>query len=107
MCFGTIWTLINVTDPSSHRVLQDIRTTFFNPDRDSLKTTTTDGFILDALVWDTARQKATGRLGVDPSSPYLWEGWEVAPQYRERLKKSYYIIRDSWAGAAKAEIVFK
>jgi len=91
------WTLINVTDPSSLKVLQDNRTTFFNPERDALKVQTTDGFVFDAIVWDKGKGSTTGSLSSNVDKPYVWEGWESTPPYRERLKKSYTIIQKDWA----------
>ena len=97
------WTWINVTDPSSLRVLQDPRTGYFNGERDALKTRVTDGFLVDSIVWDRKRGEAAGALGTDPSKPYLWEGWETAPPYREKYKKSYYLIREAWADGAMTD----
>jgi len=97
------WTWINVTDPSSLRVLQDPRTGYFNGERDALKTKVTDGFLVDTIVWDRKRGEIAGALGTDPSKPYLWEGWEVAPPYREKYKKSYYLIREAWADGAMTD----
>jgi len=90
------WTLINVTDPSSLRVLQDSRTGYLGAERDNLMTTQTDGFIADTIVWDRKRGTIAGRTAMDRAAPFLWKGWEVAPAYRERLKKSYFIIQEAW-----------
>ena len=98
------WTLINVADPSSLTVLQDKRAGTFNPDREILQTAHTDGFLPDLIVWDRLSRKKAGSLDVDPENRYLWEGWEVTPPYRERLKKSYNILKESWAVEAAAEM---
>ncbi len=97
------WTYINVTDPSSRQVLQDSRTGYFNPERDALDTVATDGFLVDAIVWDKKLGKTTGGIEINPSYPYFWKGWEEAPPYREKLKKSYYIVKDAWAAEAAVE----
>ena len=97
------WTYLNVSDPSSLRVLQDSRTGYFNAERDALKTTVTDGFIVDTIVWDKGRGRTSGGITVNPAKPFIWEGWEIAPPYRERMKKSYYILKDAWAADARGE----
>ncbi|MFZ2635690.1 MAG: hypothetical protein WAX33_05070 [Rectinemataceae bacterium] len=94
------WTRLNVTDPSSLRVLQDKRTDFFDPGRDDLQTVPTDGFVVSTLIWDRAGNMVSGRLDGDPAKPFLWEGWETTPPYRERLKKSYDIIKSAWGSEA-------
>ncbi len=92
------WTWLNVTDPSSLRVLDDPRTTVYNPLRDELGTMKTDGFVLHALLRRRTDNRETGRLYQDPRKPYLWQGWELPAPYRERMKKSYHIIAKDWAG---------
>lgn len=90
------WTLINVTDPSSLRVLQDSRTGYLGVERDNLMTTQTDGFIIDTIVWDKKLGTIAGRTAMDRAAPFLWKGWEIAPPYKERLKKSYFMIQEAW-----------
>lgn len=97
------WTWINVTDPSSPRVLQDFRLNYYNPEQDKLATVKTDGFVVGALFWDQSLGRAAGSASCDPRTPYLWKGWEYAPPWRERLKKSYFIIKDSWEAAKKED----
>lgn len=96
------WTWLNVTDPSSLRVLDDSRENYYNPTRDSLHTAVTDGFVFDLLLWNKAKGSVEGRISGDPASPYRWRPWEETPPYREKLKKSYYIVRDAWAAEAAA-----
>ncbi|TXT46451.1 MAG: hypothetical protein FD137_1252 [Spirochaetes bacterium] len=91
------WTLINVTDPSSLKVLQDGRTGYFNPQRDALKVVPTDGFVVSALAWDRNAKKPSGSMQANPLRPYLWNGWEEVPRYIERYKKSYYMLQEAWA----------
>lgn len=101
------WTLLNFTDPSSLRVLQDKRTTYYNPERDGLSTVKTDGIVPQVLVFDRAAGKAIGGLGGGDRAPYAWQGWEEAPPYQERLKKSYYVVRDAWAKDEEADRIFR
>ncbi|MCX7026491.1 MAG: hypothetical protein NT061_03165 [Spirochaetes bacterium] len=101
------WTLINVSDPSSLQVIQDKRTDYYNPERDGIKTETTDGFVVQALAWNRKTQSPVGTLKGDPSKPYAWKGWEEAPAYKERYKKSYYIIKEAWAASAAADGIFR
>ena len=87
------WNLLNVTDPSSHRILFDDPST---PELDVIETHgfafsvilyNDDGELLDVLpgIKHDTVVKFTGR--------YLWDGWEQ-PLYRERLKTSYYVLKD-------------
>jgi hypothetical protein len=92
------WTYLNVTDPSSLTVLNDGRGA--GTARVDLKTAKTDGIVADAIVWDEAKSKVAGAVDADPSRPYAWKGWETAPPFRERLKKSYYVLQKAWAGEA-------
>ncbi len=82
------WGRINVTDPSSLRVLDDERS-LPSPERDQLRTARTDGIAVHVILWDSDREEILDRLS--NREAYLWEGWEK-PEYRVRLKKSYYIV---------------
>ncbi|SEF92173.1 hypothetical protein SAMN05660865_01334 [Caloramator fervidus] len=88
------WAKLNVTDPSSHRVLDDDKKYLYYPERDTFKTTVTDGFIISGIV--VANNKLVdvfpGKQYVE-TKIYKWKGWEE-PKYRERLKKSYGIIKE-------------
>lgn len=95
--FRIPWTRLNVTDPSSLRVLQDERTDIYSPAQDQLRTVTTEGFVVSALVWDKTSRAASGRVEASPADPYRWNGWETPPPYAERLKKSYQVLKDAWA----------
>ncbi len=94
------WGLLNVTDPSSHRVVDD--PAGFG---EQVGTRATDGFRLYAVARDPRggrlidtlpRRGADGRLAAAPSTLYAWAGWEE-PSFHTRLKRSYFIIRDRWA----------
>ncbi len=97
------WNRLNVSDPSSLNVLNDNRP-IGDPVADQLRTAVTDGFVFDARVLDSASGAVIGRLSPNTTSPYLWTGWEVTPPYRERLKKSYTIVREAWIKEAKKDL---
>ncbi len=101
------WTLINVSDPSSGMVLKDDRTGYLGTDRDTLRITKTDGFVIEALLWDPQASTVRGKLAMFKEKPFSWKGWEEAPPYRERFKKSYYILQYAWAEEAEKEKIFK
>jgi hypothetical protein len=100
------WSRLNVSDPSSLKVLNDNRA-IGAPVADQLQTAVTDGFIFDARVLDSASGAVIGRLNANTVSPYIWMGWEVTPPYRERLKKSYTIVRDVWRQEAEKDILIR
>jgi hypothetical protein len=93
------WGLLNVTDPSSRRVVAD------RPDRlDEIGTTVTDGFRFYVAVRDPRDgtllgslppHDLSGRITAQPSTLYTWRAWEE-PTYHLRPKKSYAIVRDRW-----------
>ncbi len=101
------WTLINVSDPSSGMVLQDERTGYLGTDRDTLRASKTDGFLVEALLWDSKASATQGRLAMEREKPFVWPGWEETPAYRERFKKSYYILQYAWVDEAEGEKIFK
>jgi hypothetical protein len=109
------WGRLMVSDPSSLRVIDDPRKMNYYPspldeggpcgkkDEDKnktkiteFKTTTTNGFILTALVQDKKTKKildvfpGTNKVEMPPT--FQWKGWEL-PHYRERLKKSYPMLQ--------------
>jgi hypothetical protein len=96
------WNRLNVTDPSSLKVLHDTRN-IGAPATDELKTTVTDGFVFDARVLNARTNVVVGSLNANTTSPYIWQGWEETPPYRERIKKSYLIVRNVWNQEAKEE----
>ena len=100
------WNRLNVTDPSSLKVLDDSRS-IDNPVTDQLKTIVTDGFVFDALVLDSTSGKVIGKLEANIDAPYIWSGWEDTPPYCERLKKSYFIVRDLWGAQAEEEMTIR
>jgi hypothetical protein len=87
------WTLLNVTDPSSRRVLHQEA-----PHDPPLDTIATDGFRIYAFAIDakSSGHKPLSRLpaagGVAPN--YAWEPWE-APRFRTEPKAGVGAIRDA------------
>jgi tetratricopeptide (TPR) repeat protein len=82
------WALLNVTDPSSRRVLRRIAP----PDR--FETAITPGFRF--AVAATARGDGAVRAWLPAHATYSWPTWEE-PVWHERLKPVYAALRDLWA----------
>jgi len=97
------WNRINITDPSSLKVLNDSRN-IGDLTIDQLRTAITDGFVFDVRVLDITSGAVIGKLKPNATSPYIWDGWEEIQPYRERLKKSYYIVRDTWKKEAAVDM---
>ncbi|MCW5834112.1 MAG: hypothetical protein KIS78_17060, partial [Labilithrix sp.] len=72
------WTLLNVTDPSALRVLDD------DPTTRPRETTITEGFRVAVSIGNDLVE--TERL--------RWAGWESAPHYEERRKLGFAIFAD-------------
>ena len=75
------WTYILVADPSDHQVVHDFRWTKENERR------TTDGIYITAYKNNGCALPTKNRL--------LWRKWEEAWPYKERIKESYWIIKDA------------
>jgi hypothetical protein len=73
------WTLLNVSDPSSRRVLHQV-----GPREDELGAAVTEGFRLYAFTSDPTRPEAPPISAVGPVT-LTWPGWEE-PRYRLELK---------------------
>lgn len=88
------WTLLNITDPTTHSVLDDNRAFSGYPARDTFKTTITDGirFTFILLNQNNVVDTLPNDLAQIPPA-FLWESWGE-PDYRIRLKKSFYIIQE-------------
>jgi tetratricopeptide (TPR) repeat protein len=82
------WGLLNVTDPSSHRILRRISAGA------GFQTDSTDGFRFGVVAVDRAGDELDRLAG---GSTYRWHGWEM-PVSHERLKAAYYAVRDLWSG---------
>ena len=94
------WGLLNVTDPSSHHVVED------GADIEGgVGITTTEGFRLYAALEDSSAGRVLGTLPARDgagwmdstvSTLYSWPGWEE-PSWHSRPKLSYFILRDRMA----------
>lgn len=73
------WTLLQVTDPSERRVLDD------DPATRERETTLSEGFRVAVSVGDDLVE--TARLA--------WDRWDEAPPYHERRKLSYAIFAEA------------
>ncbi|MGF7185862.1 hypothetical protein GGQ84_001955 [Desulfitispora alkaliphila] len=87
------WGRISVTDPTTHRILDDPREYNYYPERDTFHTNTTEGFLVYLMVINKRDGEILQKLFQNPEKPYLWESWGE-PRYRERLKDSYYYIQE-------------
>ena len=81
------WGLLNVTDPSSRRVLRRITL----PDR--FETTVSEGFRF--AVAAVARDDGAVRAWLPAGATFAWATWEE-PVWHERLKPVYAALRDVW-----------
>jgi hypothetical protein len=91
------WGLLNVTDPSSHRVIDETERT-----EGPVETSVTDGFRFHVLALtpdDTGALRVIDALP-GSSSPELdafplwrWPGWE-RPSYHLTPKRSWFVLRD-------------
>ncbi len=89
------WGRINVSDPSSGRVLDDDRTFNTDPPRDVLHTKLSEGIRVSAVVVEKESRQVVGNFGTaaDESVGFLpWQPWNY-PRYRERIKESYSILQ--------------
>jgi hypothetical protein len=81
------WGLLNVTDPSSRRVLRRIVAP------ETFEVAVTDGFRFGVAA--VAQGGGAARLWLPPHSTYAWPTWD-APLWHERLKPVYEALRDVW-----------
>ncbi|OWZ84827.1 hypothetical protein [Natranaerobius trueperi] len=84
------WGRINLTDPTSHRVLNDDGN-YAYLERDQLNTIETDGFVVSGYLIGNEEEIISDFT----SEPFLWETWGE-PRYQQRLKKSYDILKEHW-----------
>ena len=93
------WTLLNVTDPSSHQVVHEQ-----TRKEGVVETTTTEGFRFQVVALQREneaagpfgaidRLPATFRPSVTDYPTYRWPGWEQ-PTYHLVPKRAYDILRD-------------
>ena len=98
------WALINFTDPSTMQVINDERV-LYAPLRDELKTSTSEGLLVSALLVAVDSQDILSTIGVDFSenlARFRWDSWDL-PSYQERQKESYDIIKDYFRVLSESE----
>ena len=86
------WHLINVSDPSSLQVLDDIEGT---PD---IETSTIDKFNIYSFITDKNNNVKYTIPKREKAYSYVWEGWNE-PEYETRLKEQYYVLQEIFADA--------
>ena len=59
--------------------------------RDTLKTVQSEGILASVLLYNIDSHEKIDLLST--TKPYSWKTWDE-PLYRERLKKSYYVIKE-------------
>ncbi len=77
------WTYLNVVDPSNQEVLDDDRATKLR------ETRITDGFQIQ--IFD----QSSSCNGSTPTR-MLWPRWDKTWPYKERIKESYYILKETY-----------
>lgn len=88
------WLRFNFSDPSSMRVIDDERK-IENPVKNQLNTRISDGILPSAIIVNTSNNNVLDGINTEAEAsfvPYKWESWNQ-PNYTERLKGSYDIIR--------------
>lgn len=79
------WHLLNVSDPSSHQVIDDLDAT------PQIEHTTTERFHLRFFITDK-KGSIIDEFPQQAPYNYIWQGWEI-PEYRTRLKPIYYTLQ--------------
>ncbi|KXZ39227.1 hypothetical protein SAMN05661008_01056 [Alkalithermobacter thermoalcaliphilus JW-YL-7 = DSM 7308] len=77
------WQLLNVMDPSTKMIMDDL---YVN---NGIKAIKTEGFHLGIIL------KREDNITYTSMRKYTWEPWEF-PKYHERLKKSYFILKEAF-----------
>lgn len=80
------WHLLNVSDPSSNQVLDDVKGT------PEIESTTTDGFHIYSFVTDKKNEIKQTIPKKGNEFVYNWEGWDE-PDYEVRFKEQYYTLQ--------------
>lgn len=77
------WQMLNVMDPSTKMIMGDL----YNG---GIKPIKTDGFYIGAVLMKNNNAYDTTDMNI-----FSWKEWEM-PTYHERLKPSYYIMKDAF-----------
>lgn len=76
------WQLLNVMDPSGKEIMDDFYT------MQNIVAMDTDDWAVGMGIYDSKSEQE-----IKLSAAYTWEEWTL-PTYHERLKPSYYILKD-------------
>jgi hypothetical protein len=77
------WQLLNIMDPSEKVAMDDLY-------KEGIKPSKTEGFYLGLIL-----EKQDSTLEGSDMKLYNWQEWDL-PQYYERLKPSYYILKKAF-----------
>lgn len=78
------WQLLNVEDPSSKMVMDDLY-------KNGIKPIKSNGFYLEEILLENNKEIESTDMKL-----YSWSEWD-RPTYHERLKQSYYLMSDAFA----------
>ncbi|MFR5875044.1 MAG: family 2 glycosyl transferase [Eubacterium sp.] len=81
------WQLLNFTDPSSGKIMDDFYT------QQSITSTTFNGFKIGYGILS----KNNKSQPIEVNGEYDYDKWGTNPTYHERLKKSYYILQKGFS----------
>lgn len=84
------WLLLNFTDPSRLEVWSDLYR------NEEMTTEITKGIEVGALIIENDEMKIKIPESKTDLKTYTWKGWTI-PQYKERLKESYYILQEKFS----------
>lgn len=82
------WQLLNVMDPSSKSIMDDVY-------KDGIKPVKVDSFFMEGDLIKNKTQHITSAPG-----EFNWKTWDL-PTYHERLKSSYYILKEGFKEISK------
>ncbi|MGD6877609.1 hypothetical protein [Bacillus infantis] len=93
------WLLLNVKDPSSREIQGDLWKSGLSGSSIIESMTIGAAVTENGKLAGTAPAMTDGVIKEEDSFKYSWKSWEE-PQYHERLKQSYWIMKDAFSKAA-------
>ena len=78
------WALLNVRDPSSKIIIDDLY-------KSGIQSIKTDGFYIGGILFQENKVIESIDMNL-----YSWQEWDM-PSYHERLKPSYFIMKEAFA----------
>lgn len=78
------WLMLNISNPAKKLIIDD-----FNIHKE-IKHSAIENISAGLYVTDN-----NGNMGESSMKPYKWDKWDI-PKYHERLKKSYYIMKEAF-----------